>query len=181
MNQPNSASCRLRSVSLLLLLKYSTTVITPYSVSYTDPSLVFFRPPDQLQQGPLADRRNRVKERFLQLCWHHISFCRTRLKPLLFPCHRCISLCYSLLTHLLVLPSSWSPSHWREISAFPSLFFSSSRYRAVVLPSQYQLVRVLVLQTPLLLSWSLLFASLCNSWLESFFSSLRLDPVQFMF
>lgn len=72
------------------------------------------------------------------------------------------SLCYSLLTHLLVLPSSWPPSHWREISAFPLLFFSSSRYRAVVLPSQYQLVRVLVLQTPLLLSWSLLFASLWN-------------------
>lgn len=92
------------SVPILLLLECSL-----YSVYYTDPSL--FKPQFsplgpfinwRILKCPSADRRNWVKEGFLQLCWHHISLCRARLKLLLFPCQRYINYSVNLLICLSI-------------------------------------------------------------------------------
>lgn len=126
------------SAPTLLLLECSPTVITLYSVYCIDPSLSMpefshLGPPIsyKIVKCPLADRRNWVKEGFLQPCWHHISFCRSGFKPFFFPCQRCI-------IHYQLIFSSARPSQLLisfQLSALPPLSFSSGHcHGAVVSP-----------------------------------------------
>lgn len=139
------------------LLECSPTVITLYSVYYIDPALSKpefspLGPPInyKIVKCPLADRRSWVKEGFLQPCWHHISLCRARLKPLLFPCQKC------KISYLLIF-SSACPSQLLislQVPALPPLSFSSGHcHGAVVSPCVTNLWVSLSL-VPFILSWS---------------------------